>query len=454
MTPKEIVGRFCSELHKSDMPWPIRPSQQLTREMKAHTHEVDDPVLGIPLLLTVSPVFDDSGEVISAVYVAKDISEQKKTIQRLIESQEQIEKQNTELQRLSQIKSDFISTVSHELRTPLTSIKEAISQVLEGILGETTEKQKEFLSICISEVNRLARIINDLLDISRIEAKRVKLEKELLDIVTLTRKTVDSLSSSAEKKGLKIKTSFSDKSIEAYADKDRFVQVLINLINNSIKFTQKGHIHVSAEEKENVIECSVSDTGKGITSNNLSKIFDKFEQFGRVIGPGEKGTGLGLAIVKGIVELHKGEIYTESEPNKGTKISFTLPKYTAREFFNEYLDDNLKKAIQEDQPLSVISFKVYNVDNLEFIYQLVELTKANLYRKADIAIGDSYVILVALPETNKEDTYIVAERVGKALNDYLFRENLSDKIKIDHRIASFPEDGSTIDQLLNNVEIT
>jgi PAS domain S-box-containing protein len=454
MKPQEIVGKFSYELvQHSDSPWPTYPFQKLKKDKKPHTEEVNDSFIGIPLLITVSPVFDDKGEVVSAIHIAKDISKQKETLLEALKSQEQIKKQNIELQRLSQVKSEFISTVSHELRTPLTSIKEGISQILEGILGETTEGQKEFLSISLDEVNRLARIINDLLDISRIESKKVDMHKELLDIVLLTKGAAASLESMAEKKGLKISTDFPKASIEIYADKDRIIQVFINLINNSIKFTQTGHINISVTEKQSVIECFVSDTGSGIPKENMANIFEKFKQIDRVDGPGEKGTGLGLAIVKGIVELHKGEIHADSELNKGTKITFTLPKYTSREFFNEYLDNNLQKAIQDSQPLSVISFEIYNAESLEFIYNLVSLTKANLYRKADIAIGDSYVILAALPETNKVDARIVSERVGKVLDDYLSREELDNKIKITERIASFPEDGTTIDKLLNKIKI-
>ena len=110
------------------------------------------------------------------------------------------------------------------------------------------------------------------------------------------------------------------------ADRDRIADVLMNLIGNAVKFTEKGTITVSLHEEADYVECSVSDTGIGIAKQNLPKVFNKFQQFGRAWGPGEKGTGLGLAIVKGIIDLHGGKVWIESEWHEGTKVSFRLPK--------------------------------------------------------------------------------------------------------------------------------
>ena len=240
----------------------------------------------------------------------------------------ELEQSNRELKKLDQLKSDFISTVSHELRTPLTSIREVTSQVLDGILGETTKEQREFLPIALSEIDRLGRIIEDLLDISKIESGKVELKKEVIDIVPLVKEVISSSVSEAKNKGLEIRENFPKEPIVVYADKDRIIQVFTNLVGNSIKFTEKGYIEISVVDKQTHVECSVSDTGKGISENDLPKVFSKFQQFGRTAGAGEKGTGLGLSIAKGIVELHDGKIWVESKLNKGTKFTFTLPKNT------------------------------------------------------------------------------------------------------------------------------
>lgn len=224
------------------------------------------------------------------------------------------------------MKSDFISTVSHELRTPLTTIREVVSQMLDGIIGATTKEQQEFLTMCLEDIDRLKRIIDNLLDISKIEAGKVEIRKTRWDITALAKTVAAAFIPQSQKKGLEIKTVFAAEGIEVSADKDKITQVLTNLINNALKFTAKGHIEILIVEKDQAVECKVSDTGIGIAAKDLTKLFNKFEQFGRTSGPGEKGTGLGLSIAKGIVELHQGKIWAESELNKGTTFTFVLPK--------------------------------------------------------------------------------------------------------------------------------
>ena len=234
-------------------------------------------------------------------------------------------KANQELKKLDQLKSDFVSTVSHELRTPMSIAKESVSQVVEGLHGKLTNDQRHFLSISLSNIDRLSRIVNDLLDISKIESG-IKLKKELINAVELAKAVIFDFYLKAKAKGIEIKESFSDKKIEVYVDKDRIIQVFTNLIDNAIKFTDKGDITIAITDKKDVVECNISDTGAGISEEDIPKLFAKFQQLRRPDGQGEKGTGLGLAISKGIVELHKDRIWVESVLGKGTKISFTLPK--------------------------------------------------------------------------------------------------------------------------------
>jgi signal transduction histidine kinase len=239
-------------------------------------------------------------------------------------AKKEMEKANKELQKLDQLKSDFVSTVSHELRTPLSITKEALSLVLDRIPGEINEKQSTILNTAKSNIDRLANIINELLDISKIEAGKVEIKRKLLDIVAIVKQVVSGFEEQAKEKNLKLKTDFSASEIEIYADPDKMIQIFTNLVNNAIKFTEKGSIEISVKELEGKIECAVSDTGIGISQDNLPKVFDKFQQFGRVIGSGERGTGLGLSIVKGLVDTHKGNIRVESQLGKGTKFTFTL----------------------------------------------------------------------------------------------------------------------------------
>lgn len=255
--------------------------------------------------------------------ILEDLTEAK---EKLDNYTRELEKKNEELKKLDQLKSDFISTVSHELRTPLSITKEGICLVLDNIPGEINEKQKKILSTSKDNIDRLARIINSLLDISKIEAGKVELKCESSNLAELINKVILSFEPAARQKGLELKTGLEQKEIRLRVDSDKIIQVFTNLIGNSLKFTEKGRIEVRAADLGDRVECSVSDTGIGIAQENLPKVFEKFQQFNRVAGPGEKGTGLGLSIVKGIIELHKGTIRVESEIGKGTKFTFVIPK--------------------------------------------------------------------------------------------------------------------------------
>ncbi|HNX81738.1 MAG TPA: PAS domain S-box protein [Candidatus Omnitrophota bacterium] len=232
----------------------------------------------------------------------------------------------TERKRLEQLKDEFVSTVSHELRTPLSITKEGISLVLDRIPGALNQKQEHILSTAKDNTERLARIINDLLDISKIESGRVFLRPELIDMVSLVTKTIASLEPMAIEKKLQLVAHFSQRTIEARIDPDRIIQVFNNLIWNSLKFTHKGSITVTVNDAGDHLDCCVADTGIGIEEKDLPNLFEKFIQFGRVEGGGDRGTGLGLAIVKGIIEMHKGTIRIESVAGQGTKVLFSLPK--------------------------------------------------------------------------------------------------------------------------------
>jgi PAS domain S-box-containing protein len=356
----------------------------------------------------------------------------------------------TDRKRFEEVKDDFVSMVSHELRTPLTTIRESVSQTLDGILGEVTEQQREILSMALSDIDQLTRIINDLLDISKIGANKMKMKIEMCEMVALVLKIISSFAPQAKAKGLEMKGCFSKEKIKAYVDKDRITQVFSNLIGNAIKFTQKGYIEVSIVDKEGKIECSVSDTGPGIDKKDLPQLFDKFQQFGHPVSGEEKGTGLGLAISKGIVELHKGEIRVESQVNVGTKFSFVLPKYTGKESISE----GLKKAIKEGQALSVLIFDIKNFEALQqkigeekaglIVHTCWELLKNNLRRDEDnLGIEDIHTILVILPKTEKGNATAVLERMNSLIRAYLSKEGLEKEVDLVSEVIAHPDNGKT-----------
>ncbi len=362
----------------------------------------------------------------------------------------ELEYKNKELQKLDQLKSDFINTVSHELRTPLTTIREVASQILEGILGPTTPEQREFLTICLEDVDRLKRIIDDLLDISKLEAGKVKIRRELIDIARLAKGAIAAFSPKAKSLNLELRGKFPQEKAMVYADKDNIIRVFTNLIGNALKFTEKGCAEISISDKEQCIECSVSDTGKGISEEDLPKVFSKFQQFGRKDGGGEKGTGLGLSISKNIIDLHHGKIWVESTLNSGTTFTFTLPKYNERQICREYVSDGLKEADKDNVSVSILVFGIRYFDaahkklgaeriNL-VIQEFKNLVKQNV-RQDDSVIQSFFAVVALLLEKEKAQASVVGERTLKALREYVSNEKLGNELDIVYKVISYPEEG-------------
>ena len=225
----------------------------------------------------------------------------------------------------TEMKSQFISIVSHELRTPLTCIKEGVAIVLDGVAGEINEKQKHFLDLANRNINRLAMLVNDVLDFQKLDAGKMKLNPQESDVQQIAEEIYETMLLSAKNKGLELSLELDENLPKVTLDRDRIIQVLTNLVGNAIKFTpQEGRVRLGFQRQNDDLLIRVSDTGVGIPKEDLPKIF---EQFYRVQRHGEeiKGTGLGLAIVKKIVLLHGGRIEVESEPDRGSTFSVFLP---------------------------------------------------------------------------------------------------------------------------------
>lgn len=227
----------------------------------------------------------------------------------------------TERRQAMQQKEDFMNMVSHELRTPLAAIKESISLVSESRLGPLGEKQKEMIDIAKRNVDRLARLINEVLELQKIDAGSMVLKMEANDINGAIGEVYKTMAPVAEKKALKLTLKLDDSLPLVRFDRDKIIQVLTNLVNNAIKFTEKGTITITSGRGDNFIRVSVKDTGPGIRSEDMSKLFRRFSQLKRSSG----GTGLGLAICKEIIDLHRGKMGAESEFGKGTTFHFILP---------------------------------------------------------------------------------------------------------------------------------
>jgi len=231
-----------------------------------------------------------------------------------------------EVRVISKRKTDFISSVSHELRTPLTSIKGYAAILLAGKLGDIPKEVKERLEKINLHSDELAHMVNDLLDISRIESGRVAMKKETLDLGEITEKTVDLLSVQAKEKHIELSYSIDALARSVLADRNQIERVFINLIGNALKFTpQAGKITIHSRSAQNMAQVDITDNGCGIPLEAQEAIFEEFYRVDNAINQEVKGTGLGLALVKHIVEAHGGKIWVQSRAGKGSTFSFTLP---------------------------------------------------------------------------------------------------------------------------------
>nr|WP_245202352.1 ATP-binding protein [Jeotgalicoccus pinnipedialis] len=231
----------------------------------------------------------------------------------------------TKLKHLESVRRDFVANVSHELKTPITSVKGFTETLLQSE-GMPRETEREFMQIIYDESERLNTIINDLLNLSKIEKHDLQLNIEKIDLVKLIHKTAKPLKKAFSDKNLTLNLPKKDRSIELFADKDRISQILVNLLSNAVNYTPDGGmISVKVREKKSRIEFSVKDTGIGIPETSIPRLFERFYRVDTARARNEGGTGLGLAIVKHLVDLHGGTITVDSVENEYTEFKIDLP---------------------------------------------------------------------------------------------------------------------------------
>ncbi|MFH1395463.1 MAG: HAMP domain-containing sensor histidine kinase [Candidatus Omnitrophota bacterium] len=235
-----------------------------------------------------------------------------------------LDQKNEELKRFDELKSQFVANVSHELKNPLFVINESLRVILDGFVGEISPEQKKMLKIGNDNVERLLRLVTDMLDLSKIEAGKMEMRREKFNLAALVDEILTSHEGEIAKKQIVLKKDIFNYTDLIWADKDKISEVIINLLGNAVKYTpEKGNIGVKLGWTKEDVRFEILDTGSGIRKEDFGKIFDKFE---RVTTGKQEGTGLGLPISKDIVEFHKGKIWVESEFGKGSKFIFVLPK--------------------------------------------------------------------------------------------------------------------------------
>ena len=262
----------------------------------------------------------------AALATLRALCDQVALVVRNIQYNEELARKNEELTHLDQLKSDFMATMSHELRTPLTSIIGYSDMLLSGMTGELNEKQSAFVDSILKGGEALLNLINDILDLTKIEAGRLELNREPVDLRAALLGVLPVVKPRAQDKRIRISTFLPTDLPLVWADPGKLNQILLNLLTNGIKYThENGSVSVEARTVDELVEIWVNDTGIGIAKEDQDKVFQRFTQIDSSATRSQGGTGLGLAIVTELVELHGGTIRVQSKLGKGSSFIFTMP---------------------------------------------------------------------------------------------------------------------------------
>jgi signal transduction histidine kinase len=308
-----------------------------------------------------------------------------------------------ERKEIDSAKTEFLSITSHELRSPMTPMKAQLQMLEEGYFGDLSEKQKESIKIITRNADRLDNIICDFLEISRIEAARLRFDFRETDIVQTVQETVKFMDGFAKEKNIKLEVDVGEIPI-IQADPDRIIQVLRNLINNAIKFSdENSKIKISSHKKDNCILFSVHDYGCGLTPENQIRVFEPFYQVENANRRRHGGTGLGLAICRGIVESQKGKIWVESKIDHGSKFCFTFPLNPVRE-----------------------------IEPIKVLFSQKEIIDKKVKEEFEIVLGPlgvgEFEELKSKNAINKDDLFIYIESL---INQYILNDEMSKIFKND-----------------------
>lgn len=379
------------------------------------------------------------------------------------------EQTNKKLERLERLKSEFISIVSHELRTPLTAIKNSLDIVLSGKSGTLTENMDKFMNMAKRNVVRLSGIINDLLDLSKIEAGKMDFKFEMIKIEPVIEYVKTSLEEMAREKNLVLKTKIEDNSADIYADSHRLEQVLTNLVSNAIKFTpENGQVEIRTEVVDtkdiNYVEIfdeefkqlhgkylvvCVKDNGIGISQENLAHVFDKFAQIENSLSRKVGGSGLGLPIARQLLEAHNGAIWCNSKPDKGSSFYFVVPIADEKNKFMLESKQHLLKAKVNNSPLSVIKIK----GDSNLVNDLIEdenlINKNYLNNSIKETEDKTTKITMVVPDGDKFSADFLKKKIQGYVKD---RGNLYPNCAIMYSYAVYPEDALDEVELMKKAE--
>ena len=323
---------------------------------------------------------------------------------------------------LESMKYEFLSTASHELRTPLTIIREFVSLVRDEIAGTINREQYECLTSALKNCERLSNLLNDILDLQKMEGGNLNLSLRKVVLSSLIESCRSDFQALCLEKKQQLNVMIADKLPAALCDPNKITQVLVNLISNAHKFTpEAGCITITAsrsQEDENFILVEVSDTGQGIGKEYQNQVWGRFTQVGRADGPGAKGTGLGLAIVRDLVELHGGIVGLVSEEGQGATFSFTIPVYDELKEITSLIEDRLTTTQSEGKHLSVTLVKCNSSSQLSEIDQCIRNTLRRKDDKSMIVESENTIVITAA--IKKDDVGALWHRIKQTIKNAQF----------------------------------
>lgn len=449
LKPQDVIGKTDFDIH------PKKKAQKMAKDdlrvMKTGKAIIDKVERGTRsdgvdnyVTTTKIPRYDSKGNIIGLIGITRDITHRMQ-VENLKKDKARVEKKLESAEEMNSLKSKFVSVVSHELRSPLVIIKDAVEIVLSGMIGALNKKQKKILNMAVSSSRRLNGIIEELLDLSRIESGKISLHYSLVDLNELIKEEIELFKHLADKKGIKLRASLPKDCTNTFVDADRIRQVLINLVNNAMKFTDKGgNIRLEAKVSGEIVKIGVIDSGIGISKEDLPKLFDKFVQVSRIKEADKKGIGLGLSIAKELVAYHSGQIWAESKLGSGSRFYFNLPgfyttgaiKKEARERINNLLAENTPSYLVD---ISFINYRAFKksikavpTHMLKDLEKIIDSTLDAYHRlngqKPQIILENrksgNYSLLLA--EATEDKAQALCNSLKKGIEEYFNGLNIKD----------------------------
>lgn len=477
LKPEEVIGKTDFDLFpkeraammaKDDM-YVIKTGRPIIDKIERATRPdgVDNYVS-----TTKIPRLDKKGRIVGLIGITRDITHRMQ-LERMKGEKERAEKKLTILKEIDRVKSEFVAVLSHELRTPLAIAKEAVTQLFTRMAGPINPKQRKLLAMTKDNIERLRHMIENLLDMSRIEKRRLRLHYSLVNLNDLVMNSAEFFKKMAREKDIHLKYVIPREKINIFIDAERIIQVISNLINNAIKFTeQNGEITVEVKILENKIRVGVIDTGIGIDKRDLPKLFNRFAQVSAIADVAGKGLGLGLSIAKELVERHGGEIWSESTLGVGSKFYFALPSSFTIKMLDKRNRDKINRLLSKSTSVYLVNISIINFAEFTRMVnlrarRLCQDLKNNIndvlqefswpdIEKPPLVLQDHQygTCSIIFSEVTEKETAKLCELLKERLRGY-FAKNKTENVFINLGILSYPspETLPTTLQLLANIYV-